>query len=246
MKKSIVGICLLLSFGVQAQRMQLDTTLRPVMTQPPRWVIKFSPLHLFDPDNTVQFGLERILSPRQSVQGEFGFGLGTFNVWQGSGSGRYTHWEHWRGRAEWRFYTNRYRSNRNVGINVRSPAPLGNYLAVELFYKQVNAVENYTVGRECTGGPCAFFELRESPVTKYVGGSHFKLGRQFAFGIDNNRLMMDLYMGLGLRIRSVERPPIAAEDQAFRSGGFLVFDPFYQGASVIPSLTAGLKLGYIL
>ena len=172
-KYALIALLICLPLLTLAQRMRLDTTIRPLMNHPPGWVAKFSPLHLFDPDNTVQFGLERVLSTRQSVQAEFGYGTGVMNVWRNGGSSRYGQAEHWRGRAEWRFYTNRYRTNRNFGINVRSAAPLGNYLAVELFYKQDNALERFPVGRECVGGLCAYFEQLETPVMKYVWGSHF-------------------------------------------------------------------------
>ncbi|GAA4454288.1 hypothetical protein GCM10023189_20540 [Nibrella saemangeumensis] len=246
MNKPFLVLFFFISIGVQAQRMRLDTTLRPIMDNPPRWVIKFSPQHLFDPDNTVQFGLERILSHRQSVQGEFGYGSGVMNLYRNSESSQYLLPEYWRGRAEWRFYTNRYRTNRNFNVNVRSPAPLGNYLAVELFYKQANAFERFSAGRECVGGQCAYFEQLETAVMKYVWGSHFKVGRQFVAGTENNRLVLDMYLGVGIRFKAISRSPIPAEDQVFRMRNYFLYDPFYPGSLVLPSLTAGLKIGYIL
>src|SRR5919202_6575111 len=70
------------------------------------WVIKFAPLSLFDPDNTIQFGIERRLGNRHGIQAEFGYGWQGMNLWQNSQNKRYSNREVWRTRAEYRYYFN--------------------------------------------------------------------------------------------------------------------------------------------
>ncbi|MVM37497.1 hypothetical protein GO730_07520 [Spirosoma sp. HMF3257] len=69
-----------------------------------RWVVKFAPLSLIDPSNTIQFGIERLVGQHQSIQAEFGYGWQGMNLWDVSQRSRYTDMKIWRGRAEWRYY----------------------------------------------------------------------------------------------------------------------------------------------
>ena len=176
-----------------------------------RWVVKFAPLSLFDPSNTVQFGLERLLGQHQAVQVEFGYGWQGMNLWRSSQSSRYTDTEIWRGRAEWRYY---WRGG-----------PIGSYMALEGLYKQVNAYEHGTIGVGCTTGPCQYYQRYSLPITKHVWGGHLKFGRQFSL-MPSNRLLADVYGGLGVRWNTIERASRPDGLSYYQPGGFIVFDPF--------------------
>ena len=229
-----------------------DTVQIQSLAHPPRWVVSLAPLALFDPENTVQVGAERLLGRQYSVLGEFGYGPAALNLWRSELTNNVL--ETWRGRAEWRIYTRRIRSYRGwqpgrVGRTV-TRKPLGNYVAFDLFYKQSNASESGSVGRACEDGSCQYFQRFQSRVTKYVGGAHVKVGRQvLLFNADeNSRLVMDLYMGLGIRRRLVKNyglpEPEDGGSYSFtdRNG---VFNDVLFDAPIRMSATAGFRIGYV-
>lgn len=199
-----------------------------------RWVVKVAPLSLFDLDNTVQFGVERVLGGRSSVQAEGGYG------WPGLQYSReynYGDKEVWRGRAEWRIY------NR---VNVR---PRGSYFAIEGFYKQVNARETGTIGRGCNNGffGCQYFQQYNSVAQKFVVGGHIKWGHQFRI---DDRWLFDFYVGIGLRSVMFQRfrPQFA---DSFRYNNYYSLFNFgrFDGRDqqqTLPSTTLGFKIGYVI
>lgn len=198
------------------------------------WVVKVAPLSLFDPDNTIQFGVERWLGGRHALQAEFGYGWQSINLWQNSQNQRYSDREVWRGRAEYRYY---YHPTSRLG---------GSYFAVEGFYKQVNALESGTYGVGCQSGPCQYYRIFREPVQKYVWGMHAKTGRQFALTPDD-RWLMDIYVGLGFRkseINRYERPSSSA--YFYESAGYSLFDAFSPRPYPVVSLAYGFKIGYAL
>jgi len=197
------------------------------------WVVKFAPLGLFDPDNTIQFGVERLLGQRNSVQIEAGYGFQGMNLWQQSQNYRYTQKEVWRSRAEWRHYFR------------RANAPVGGYVAVEGFYKQVNVRENGTVGVGCASGQCQYYQLFRAPLQKYIWGSHVKFGGQLAISQDN-RWLLDLYMGLGFRNRQIDRFTPPSNESSYYGGSYSLFDSFRDIPYSLFSMTAGFKVGYAL
>lgn len=195
-----------------------------------RWVVKFAPFSLFDPSNTIQFGVERMLGERHALQGEFGYGWEGMNLWRNTMSqSRYTNVEIWRGRAEWRYY---WRGG-----------PIGNYIAVEGLYKQLNANENGSVGMGCTDGSfgCQYYQLSSNRITKRVWAAHLKVGRQLGLSPDN-RWLLDVYGGLGIRGNWVERgiQPIGFANYSW--DGFL--DRFSSQTYPLISVSYGIKIGY--
>ncbi len=197
--------------------------------QSQRWVVKFAPLSLFDPNNTIQFGIERLVGQHQSIQAEFGYGWLGMNLWRTTQDSRYSDNEIWRGRAEWRYYWH--------------GGPLGSYIALEGLYKQVNARENGTIGLGCDTGPCQYYQLYSAPISKKVWAGHVKFGRQFRLLPNSNRLLADFYGGLGVRWSSLEQIPIP-------QNGFFYYKPsgLFNLFSTTPyaaiSISYGVKIGF--
>ncbi|MVM36048.1 DUF3575 domain-containing protein [Spirosoma sp. HMF4905] len=197
--------------------------------QSQRWVVKFAPLSLFDPNNTVQFGIERLLGQHQSIQAEFGYGPQAMNLWRNSTSSRYSDNEIWRGRAEWRYYWH--------------GGPIGSYMALEGLYLQKNAYENGTVGIGCETGPCQYYQLYSSPIAKRVWAGHLKFGRQFPLSPDK-RFLADFYGGLGVRWSTLDRSSVPGGLYYFQSNGISLVDPFSYTPHPTISLSYGIKFGY--
>lgn len=219
----------------------LPDTLTPIMNHPPRWVVKFAPLALFDPDNTIQFGVERLFGTRHTVQGEFGYGWKAINMYPARRED-YENFEVWRGRAEWRRYSGRYRSFRRPHF---AQVPIGRYFAIETFFKQFTARQTTAVGRECVDGTCAYFEQGTFPIYRTVWGLHAKFGRQFVLTMpSDNRFLLDFFIGFGFRNLSPFRFNTASNDDVIRSTGFLFWNT--QQGGLRPSATLGIKLGYVL
>lgn len=231
----LIGLLILLSgkgLSVQAQ----SATSLPLPSlddeQSQRWVVKFAPLSLLDPDNTIQFGIERLVGQRHGIQLELGYGWEALNAWRSTQNTRYSDREIWRGRAEWRYYL--HKTNR----------PIGQYVALDGFYKQVNVREQGTIGVGCTTGPCQYYQLVSSPLQKYVWGGHIKFGRQFTFSPDNPRLLIDLYIGLGVRWRSISRISQQPDSYYYYSSGYDLFNSFSDTPYALISVAYGLKVGY--
>ncbi|GAB2535486.1 hypothetical protein GCM10027085_27760 [Spirosoma aerophilum] len=226
----LVALLTLLSAGPLSLLAQPISRLPTLETErEPKWVVQFAPLSLFDPSNTIQFGVERMIGQRQSIHIEAGYGWQGMNLWQTSTSTRYTNTENWRGRIEWRYY---WRGG-----------PIGPYVAMEGLFKQVTAREQGTVGVGCDLGDCQYYQRFSSPITKHVWGGHVKFGRQF-FLSPNHRLVGDFYGGLGVRWRSLDRYVQPANYYYYESRGFTLFDPFTNSPYPIISLSYGIKLGY--
>lgn len=242
MKPLLYVACLLL---IASSAISQDSTI--ALRRVHRAIIKFAPLSLLDQDATVQGGLEYRTGVKTAVQGEFGYGrkgLSPFNT----DLNEFVNAEVWRGRAEVRFYTGRYRTNRRQGIAVRSDFSLGNYWAVEGFYKQINATGNeYDPQSIFSSAKPKLLGLNR--VSRYVLGTHLKIGRQFAFYDPYkhlfSRTLVDIYIGAGVRwaINDVQRHT-AAPDYPCGCGFGRSFDA--EGGQWTPSLTAGLKLGFAL
>lgn len=227
-----------------------DSTIR--LQRPYRAVFKLAPLSLLDQDATVQAGLEYRTGSRTSVQGEFGYGKRGLSPFR-SDLNDFVSAEIWRGRTEVRFYTNRYRTNRRQGIAVRSNAPLGNYWAIEGLYKQINLIRQdnvYSAEASSQSGSYVLIGTRQRPISRYVLGSHLKIGRQFAFYDPYRRVfsrtLIDIYIGAGVRwVKNDVSPPVGPNP--FPTCGCGIGRSFSSaGSSLLPSVTAGLKLGFAL
>jgi hypothetical protein len=222
----------IVALGVRAQSIQPLPNPEILNDPARRWVVKFAPLSLFDPDNTIQFGIERLFGQHNAVQFEGGYGFQGMNLWQSSQNTRYSHKEVWRSRVEWRYYLN------------KTDRPIGRYIAVEGFYKQVNVRESGTLGVGCTTGPCQYYQLFTTPLQKFVWGGHVKYGRQFPLIRDNNRLLADIYLGLGFRVRQIERFQEPNNQFYYGPGNFTLFDAFSPTPYALISVAYGAKIGY--
>lgn len=171
-------------------------------------ILKITPLALFDIDNTIQGGIELPLhNPAWAVQQEFGYGHSAFNLWQ-------TERELYPDRETWRFRTQlRYYFLRN---NQRSP-----YIAGEYLLKKNSEERFQAVGIDCTGDPfnrqCAYFQNRETHLSRIVNAFHLKFGGQFAIG---ERFYLDIYMGFGLRGLNVRYLGLDANESAQPANNF--------------------------
>ncbi len=241
MKKAL--LFLLLSLMAPLARCQ-DSTL--VYSHPARFILKLAPLSLLDQDATVQAGLEYRLGQRKSIQGEVGYGWQTLPL-LGSDLRKFAAAEVWRGRAEIRFYSGRYRTNQRQGIAIRSNYPVGNYWAIDGLFKQVNVQTVAQLGRIDVNPPVPIELSGPKLIRRYVIGSHVKVGRQFAFYDPQRRLfsrvLLDIYAGAGIRLFTNQGAD-QATDPACGCGIGRSF--YYRGIGVSPSLSAGLKLGFAL
>ncbi|GAB3643448.1 hypothetical protein [Spirosoma arcticum] len=231
---------LLIASSVMAQ----DSTI--ALRSAPRAIVKLAPLSLLDQDATIQAGLEYRTGVRTSVQAEIGYGWRGLSLFS-SDLNEFVDAEVWRGRAEVRFYSGRYRTNRRQGIRVRSNFPLGNYWAIDGLFKQINVA-----GRAVQ--PIDLFSTKAEPYlglvsSRYVLGTHLKIGRQWAFYDPQRRVfsrtLLDIYLGAGARW--------STNDVRSNSGanmydcGCGIGRSFTDtGSQVTPSITAGLKVGFAL
>lgn len=197
--------------------------------QSQRWVVKFAPLSLIDPSNTIQFGIERLVGQHQAIQAEFGYGWQGMNLWDVSQRSRYTDMKIWRGRAEWRYYWH--------------GGPIGSYIALEGLFKQTSAYEHGTVGKGCDAGPCQYYQIYSAPIAKQVWAGHVKFGRQFPLS-PNNRLMADFYGGFGVRGSRLDRSAVPDGLSFYESYGVNLFDPFTDLNRLVLSISYGIKFGY--
>ncbi|ADB37677.1 hypothetical protein [Spirosoma linguale] len=223
---------LLLAFTASAQ----DSTVRYGYF--PRVIVKLAPLSLLlDPDATIQGGLEVRTGRRSAVQGEIGFGHKGLAI-TSDDKQNFADWSIWRARSEWRHYTGRYRTNRRKNIHIKSQFPLGNYLAIEGFAKQINATKNLVLY-----DPDPNFPTNQEVINRFVWGGHIKWGRQIAIPSDApqhlSRVLLDFYVGVGVRYGNTKiNLPVST------CGCGLIPDRFQRGNSILPSLTAGLKIGF--
>ncbi len=218
---------LLLSGAVRAQ-------VNPTVPGPTwSWVLKVAPLSLLDLSSTIQAAVEGVVAPNQSVQLELGYGWQAMNPWLAPNQERYSRYEVWRGRAEWRYY---WRGGQ---------APFGTYTAIEGLYKRENALEKAVTAVYGEPGLVQYYRQSSLPISKDVYGINVKIGRQFPL-LPNRRLVFDIYTGLGLRARTILRTNLPNGYQLTRQP-IVDIGPFttYGGASLF-SLSAGFKIGYAL
>ena len=230
MKQLLYLICYLLT---ASSTMGQDSTI--ALRWVHRAIIKFAPLSLLDPDATVQGGVEVRVSPRNSVQAEVGFGHKAMQIVTDEKK-KFTDWSIWRVRSEWRHYTNRYRTNSHKNIYVRSAFPLGNYIAIEGFAKQIT-------GTKVPLSPIdiPIFPNVPQPINRLVVGSHLKWGRQIAIPgaslSDLSRVLLDFYVGIGIRYGISN----SIDTNDCSCGPFN--DRFAPGNRFQPSLALGVKIG---
>lgn len=226
-----------------------DSTI--ALRQMPRAIIKLAPLSLLDQDATLQAGLEYRTGATTSVQAELGYGWKGLSLIEAD-LNRFAKAEVWRARSEVRFYNGRYRTNRRRNIAIKSNFPLGNYWAVEGLFKQINVLRQdnlYSAEASSQTGSYVLIGTQQRPVSRYVLGTHVKIGRQFAFYDPLRRVfsrtLIDIYLGAGVRVATNQVP--ALPFNPYPTCGCGLGRSFTnEGTVVSPSLTAGLKLGFAL
>jgi hypothetical protein len=208
--------------------------VKPSVPGPIRpWVLKFAPLSLIDLSSTVQFAAEGVVASNQSLQFEVGYGWQAMNIWLAPNQDRFSQYEVWRGRAEWRKY---WRGRQ---------APYGAYTAIEGLYKRESAFAMATMAVNDNMGQLQYTLQSSLPISKDVFGISVKIGRQFSL-TTNGRLVCDFYGGLGLRTQSIQRtnPPVGYH---LSRQPFIDINPFVTyGWSSLFGLSGGFKIGYAL
>lgn len=194
-------------------------------------IVKYSPLPMFDFDNTIQFGVEIPLGKGNfALQEDLGYGNSSFNGWYRSE--RRPDKEIFKSRTHLRWYFMERRRMRA-------------YVGPEVLLKKVVYRESQWIGKECTGlyGPCSFYQNQDVRVDKNVVAGHVRFGWQF---ITPSRFTFDVFTGLGFRrIFGASHSP-GIPDSEVRS----VYDNWEyvspNESDLIPSLVAGFHLGMVL
>lgn len=195
-------------------------------------ILKITPLALFDVDNTLQLGLEvPFHNPAWTFQQEVGYGHSSFNIW-------YTERENYPDRETWRFRSQlRYYFRNN---NQSSP-----YIAGEYLFKKNSEQKTESVGVDCLNGPfgpCAYFQIKDRNLGRFVNAFHIKWGWQFRMG---GRWYFDTYVGGGIRALQVRY--LDGGGRSLDNRGISIFRKDTPGRyRPIPSLSAGVHFGYRL
>lgn len=148
-------------------------------------IIKYSPLPMFDLDNTIQFGVEVPLGKGDfSLQQDLGYGPRRMSAWQYDDDDAPDK-QTFKSRTHLRWYFVEKRRMRA-------------YVGPEFLYKKVVYRETQWVGKECDGmyGPCSFYQSRDVRVDKNVVAGHARFGWQF---IKPSRFTFDVFTGVGFR-----------------------------------------------
>ncbi len=243
--KSALFTLILAGCGVGALA---QTVLPPPAELPKRAVtLKLGVTSLLGPDATVSAGVELPVGAYKAWQIEGGYGW--FNSLFNADRARYEHSSVVQVRTEFRWYGYGYMPK---GFVSRS---IGPYYAVELAGKQINVRDQATVGRNCVGFSCGYFERIDQPVTRYTLTGFIKTGWQLAF--DNRakdpRFVADLYVGIGAGYAWTTRTPLtpngsSGTDVYYNEPRFLEPRDRFDGSRYSASLDfiVGTKLGYRL
>lgn len=195
-------------------------------------IIKYSPLPMFDFDNTIQFGLEIPLGKGNfSLQQDLGYGPARMNAWQNDRdddpdkqtfkSRTHLHW----------YYMERRRMRAYVGP--------------EVLYKKVVYRQSQWVGNDCDSpfGPCSFFRNQNVRVDKNVIAGHARFGWQF---ITPSRFTFDLFTGIGFRHMFVTSHSPGIPDSEVQSIDDIWEDLKPNESDLRPSAVLGFHLGIVL
>lgn len=193
-------------------------------------ILKWSPLSLYDVDNTFQLGVEVPLpDSRFTLQQDIGYGHGSFNLWY-VGSNNRPDKSTIKARTQFRFYyleRPRFRA----------------YVAGEYLYKRVVNQKQDWIGRDCNvSGGCSFFENVQIKQGRFVNALHAKAGWHFYF---SNRMSLDVFTGFGLRQAKMRMITPGVQDMNLERAWWFGNSSF-NNPEVIPSLAVGFHLGFAL
>ncbi|MEP7171255.1 MAG: DUF3575 domain-containing protein [Bacteroidota bacterium] len=189
-----------------------------------RIIFKIAPINFFDDYSfkTTQVGFEFRFTPKYSIDFSYGqvFGKESIDHFKGTG---------FKAKSEIR----RYRNNKKA-------KKLSRYFALEGFYHKIdyparnlfkNSTDSSSYGED-------FF------IKKNVWGLNVKYGFTCNF---LKRLVLDVYGGVGIRIKDVQHLNRTRPDDRFDSRHFLAHNIRDQkGFYPAPNLTLAFKIGYVL
>lgn len=226
MRSALLTIfAVLSSSGVCLAQFDVESAKRHV-------IIKYSPLPMFDFDNTIQLGVEVPLGKGNfSLQQDLGYGPSRMSAWQYNNdddpdkqtfkSRTHLHW----------YFMERRRMRAYVGP--------------EVLFKKVVYRETQWAGKECEGlyGPCSFFQSQDVRVDKNVIAVHARFGWQF---IKTNRFVFDVFTGIGFRHMFVTSHSAGIPDSEVHSVDDMweLLSP--NESDLRPSAVLGFHLGIIL
>ncbi|MCE6992772.1 DUF3575 domain-containing protein [Dyadobacter sp. CY323] len=194
-------------------------------------ILKYSPLPMFDVDNTFQLGVEVPLGNSGfSLQQDLGYGHSKFNIWYQEDSSP-PNKDIYKSRTQLRYYF--YERRRTKA-----------YVAGEYLFKKVVYRENQWVGMDCSGfGGCGYFENRDVKIGRIVGAGHIRAGWQIYFA---NRMTLDFFGGFGMRRIKVNTLSSGLENASVRNPESFWFNAANGADDFIPSLVLGVHFGLIL
>lgn len=194
-------------------------------------IIKYSPLPMFDFDNTIQFGVEVPLGKGNfSLQQDLGYGPSGMSSWQQDDNDP---------------DKRTFKSRTHLHWYVMERRRMRAYVGPEVLFKKVVFRESQWVGRDCSGrfGPCSFFQNQNVRVDKNVVAAHARFGWQF---ITPSRFTFDVFTGIGFRHVFVtsHSPGIPDSEVQGIDDTWEILRP--NESDLIPSAVLGFHLGIIL
>lgn len=194
-------------------------------------IVKYSPLPMFDFDNTIQFGVEVPLGIGNfALQEDLGYGNSSFNAWYDNDDRPDKQIFKSRTHLKWYFMERR---------RMRA------YVGPEILYKKVVYRDSQWAGRDCDSGfgPCSFFQNQDVRVDKNVVATHARFGWQF---ITPSRFTFDLFAGVGFRqIFATSHSPGIPDAEIRRiHDNWEDLDP--NKNEIRPSAVLGFHLGIVL
>ena len=215
---------LLSSFCTCFAQFDVETAKRHV-------IVKYSPLPMFDFDNTIQFGVEIPLGKGNfALQEDLGYGNATFSAWYDE---------------DYRPDKQIFKSRTHLRWYFMEKRRMRAYVGPEVLYKKVVYRDSQWAGRDCEGpyGPCSFFQNQNVRVDKNVVAGHARFGWQF---ITPSRFTFDVFTGIGFRhiFATSHSPGIPDSDVRSVHDNWEDLDP--NESDFRPSAVLGFHLGIVL
>jgi hypothetical protein len=194
-------------------------------------VIKYSPLPMFDFDNTIQFGAEIPFgNSGLTIQQDLGYGHASFGMW-------------YRNRDNVPDKTT-YKSRTHLRYYYLERRRVRGYLGAEFLYKRVIYRGSQWIGMDCSqSGGCNYFEQKDVTIGRIIGAGHARMGWQFYF---SNRMTIDLFSGIGwrhIKVRAItaglENARVTTPDEFWTNAGAGTDE-------LVPSLVLGVHFGIVL
>jgi hypothetical protein len=163
--KKLFSICLLtIAFGGQLCAQQIS------QVEPPRFAVKWSPLHMIYFYPSAQVAVEHRLFKRLNVQYDFGLVIDY----------PYADSEDFRDKEG-------YRLTGEVRYYVPSPPKIPFYLATEYYYSDIRFTRSQVIGHGCESGDCNYFQYTDYKVEHTNQGMGLKFGILLFPGWNKNR-----------------------------------------------------------